>query len=212
MKMQGIISTSKHEFSYFPLDLYQIHHRKETQEMLRFQPKRLFFILLPCILIIGAMIPIATFAATPKHQAVSATTTSETSTTVTIMNRCGPMGLGFTFEGPFKLATLKNGQEIEGSALVTGDDATHEQEALSIYAVAQSFIRLIFANTGSHSFQYEAHIAAGTTVDVVACYVLVRDDDESDFTSSSFFTIHTATVKYEVEQAGTNDAETSSGI
>lgn len=189
--------------------------------MLRFPPKRIFYILLPCILIIGAMIPIATFAATPKHQAASATTTSETSTTVSIMNRCGPSlpGATFTFEGPFKLATLNNGQEIEGSALVAGDDATHEQEALSIYVVGKSFIKLFLANTPSHNFEYEAHIAAGSTVDVVACWVLIRDDDEGDFASSTFFTgmpptipPHIATVKYEVEQAGSNDTETSGGI
>jgi len=165
-------------------------------------------VLVPCVLAIGIMLPLSAFAATAKHQAATAATIATASTTVSIKNRCGPTTLIPPLEGPFKLATLSNGQEIDITATVTGDDATHEQEALSVYAVGQSFINIVFANTGTHSFEYEDHITAGT-VDVVACFVLLRDDDESDFTlpAATFFAVHTATVKYEVEAASIKESE-----
>ena len=36
---------------------------------------------------------------------------------------------------------------------------------------------------------------------------LVRGDDEPDFTSTDFFTYHTASMKYEVEQAPIKESE-----
>jgi len=169
--------------------------------------KRLLMVLVPCVLIIGIMLPLTAFAATAKHQAPAVVKTANTATTVTVNNRCGPNSLVPPLEGPFTLATLSNGQEIDITTTVTGDDATHEQEVLSVYADGQPFIHIVFANTGTHSFEYEAHIAAGTTVNVLACFVLVRFDDESDFTSTAFFTFHAATVTYEVESASLSEKE-----
>lgn len=175
--------------------------------------KRLLMVLVPCVLVFGIMLPLTAFAAAAKHQAPAAAQAADATTTVSIKNRCGPASLeppnSTVLEGAFTLDTLKNGQEIDITATVTGDDATHEQEALSVYAVGQPFIRIIFANTGTQSFEYEAHIGAGNTVPVVTCFVLLRDDDESDFTlpAATFFAVHTATVKYEVEAASIKESE-----
>ena len=162
--------------------------------------KRYFIIFAACFLLVGALIPIVSHAASSAH-AASATQqgepTNQASITVPITHRCGPKGLNFAFEGPQTIATLKQGQEIDITAKVTGDDMNFEQEALSIYAVAQPLIRLVMANTGPHTFEFNATQPGVTTV--VACFVLIRDDDEDDFTAPDFFTVHTATVGYAVE-------------
>ena len=168
--------------------------------MRHFPFKRYFIIVAACLLLLGALIPIVTHAASSAH-AASPTQQVEPKNqalaTVHITNRCGPKGLNFTFEGPQTIATLNQGQELDFTAKVTGDDLNFEQEALSIYAVAQPSIKLVMANSGSHSFEFKATQSGVTTV--VACFVLIRDDDEADFTAPNFFTVHTATVGYAVE-------------
>jgi hypothetical protein len=164
--------------------------------------KRYFIIVAACILLVGAFVPLVVHSASSAH-AASTTQQGEpkihTLKTVPIKNRCGPQGLGFTFEGPQTIATLNQGQEIDITAKVTGDDGNVEQEALSIYAKGQPSIQLILANSGPNTFEFNATDPGVTTV--VACFVLIRYDDEQggDFTASDFFTYHTATVKYEVE-------------
>ena len=177
--------------------------------MLRFRPKRLFFILLPCILIIGVMIPIATFAASSRHQAASVTT--ETISTLTVTNRCVTPPAATASEGPQTLATLNKGQEIEGSAVMTGNDANSEEEGLAVYEVNGPAALLVKANFPARIFEFTAHT---NNIQVVVCFVQLKDDDDGDFntTQHDFLLGHSASVKFEVEQAGTNDAETSSGI
>lgn len=49
---------------------------------------------------------------------------------------------------------------------------------------------------------------------VVVCFVQIGGDDDQDCNvpQSAFILDHPASVKFEVEQAGSNDTETSSGI
>ena len=164
--------------------------------MSRFAFMRPLIVLVSCILLIGALSPLTTFAASltqmnsgSANTAAQATDTCEhpfflpwvcwSSNTaaektdippvektdtppVKIVNRCGtiypstvtfPAGVTNGLEGRQQIVPLKKGQKIKGSATVTGDDATHEQEALSIYADGQPFTTIVFANTGKQSFQ-----------------------------------------------------------
>lgn len=177
--------------------------------MLRFPPKRFLFILIPCILIISAMIPIATFAASTKHQAAAVAT--ETFSTVTVTNRCVTPPAATAPEGPQAIVTLNKGQEIEGSAVMTGNDVNHEEEALTVYELNGPAAILVKANFPARNFEFTAHT---NNIQVVVCFAQIADDDDGDFNvpQNIFLLDHTASVKFEVEQAGTIDTETSSGI
>lgn len=109
-------------------------------------------------------------------------------TTVTINSRCG-------IEGAQAIVTLNKGQEIHIAATATGNDGTHEDEALSVFAVGHRFIRIVTANTGTHRFEYEANQKG---VEIDACWSLVRNDDDSDDRSATFFVDHVATVTYRI--------------
>src|SRR5438105_1530815 len=105
-----------------------------------------------CFLFITMILAFATFAALPAQ--THAASAGQGNSPLVISNRCGPAPT--PLEGPQTLVTLNKGQTIKGSAIVTGDDETHEEEALSIYADGQPFIQLFQANTGRHDFHYTA--------------------------------------------------------
>jgi len=155
------------------------------------------------------MIPIATFAASAKHQA--AVVATETISTVTVTNRCVTPPAATAPEGPQTLVTLKKGQEIEGSAVMTGNDVNHEEEALAVYELNGPAAILVKANFHARNFEFTAHT---NNIQVVVCLAQIGDDDDADFNvpQNVFLQDHSASVKFEVEQAGSNDAETSSGI
>lgn len=141
--------------------------------MLHFLFNRRSLIILATSLLVALIVPTTVFAASA---AVSTTITS----------RCG-------IEGAQVIVTLNKGQEIKVTAVATGNDGTHEDEALSVFAEGHRFIKVITANTGPRTFEFTAK-ENGVNFD--ACWSLVRNDDDGDYASASFFVDHVATVTY----------------
>ena len=169
--------------------------------MLHLSFKRYLIILAPCILLIGIVVPLKTFAASPTHQAVSKNAVV-TLVTLTATNRC-------VVEGAQTIVTLNKGQEIEGSAVMTSsEDGNHEEEALVLYELHGSGAILVKANSGSQKFEFSVQ---HNNDQIQVCYAQINMDDESDFnlTQAQFLAIHAASVKYEVEQANYIENEIS---
>ena len=161
--------------------------------------KRLLMVLVPCVLIIGIMVPLTAFAASAKHQAAS-----DTKITLVVTNRCIVTG-----EGPQAIVTLNKGQEIEGSAVMTGNDADHEEEALALYELNGPSAALIKANFGPRNFEFTA---SRNGLQVVVCFAQTGSDDDGDFglSMAAFDALHPASVTYEVELANVQEASSSS--
>ena len=168
--------------------------------MLHFSFKRYLIILVPCILLIGIMVPLNTFAASSTHQAQAVPKNARATFNVT--NRC-------VVEGAQTIVTLNKGQEIEGSAVMTGDDAVHEEEAITLYELDGAGAKLIKANFGSKHFEFTAQ---HNNDQIEVCYAQTDMDDDGDFnvSQSQFLSVHSATVTYEVESTNNSDSETSS--
>ena len=149
--------------------------------MSRFVSLRSLVILAPLVVLIGVMVPLATLAASPA-----------TDPTVTVTNRCTVPG-----EGPQVIATFKKGQEVTGSAVMTGNDAKDEEEALSLSVPGSSFALLVKANFGPKSF---AFTTTRNNQQLVACYVQIRADDDGDWLLATFATDHPASVKYSINK------------
>lgn len=165
--------------------------------MKRFPFKRHLIILVPCILLIGAIVPLATFAASPARQA-----SSEQTTTVTVKNRC-------VIEGRQTLVTLKSGQEIKGSAVMKGNDTNHEEEALALYEVNGPSAILVKANFGAKNFEFTA---SQNNLQVVVCFAQTAGDDDGDFSApqAAYDAAHPASVRFEIEPANTTDNDETS--
>lgn len=161
--------------------------------------KRLLMVLVPCVLIFGIMLPLTAFAAS-NHQTIPVT-----KTTFVVTNRC----IVSPAEGPQTIVTLNKGQEIEGSAVMTGNDADHEEEALALYELNGPSAILVKANFGPRNFEFTA---SRNGLQVVVCYTQIGSDDDSDFNvpMATFDAAHPASVTYEVEQANIPEASNSS--
>ncbi len=163
--------------------------------MLRFKPSRLFFILAPCVLLIGLIIPVVAFAKTPSSHASAVSNWSKTYT-VAVTQDClrvvnPPAGAGRQVIGTFNA-----NQEVEGTVVMKSGDATEiYQEAIALIETNGSFTKLILANGVTHNFEFTTHSKGDK---LTACFANVGGDDESDTTPPNSDD-HSGTVTFKYE-------------
>lgn len=150
------------------------------------------------LLIIGVMVPLATFAKSSVQQP-SAVQTSvvlpnwNTPTTVTVTTDCRKVV--FPTPGRQVIGTFNANHEVQGSGVMTSGDATEvNQEAIALIETNGSFTKLIFATGVAQNFHFTVHVNGDK---LTACFANIGPDDEGD-TNPGSTSDHTGSITFQV--------------
>jgi hypothetical protein len=147
--------------------------------MSRFASLRSLVILAPLVVLIGVMIPLATFAKGPIQNTASSAS-NDPSKLFAIRNdaNCNVPNVA---NNPEVLFTFHAHDQVSGLAQMVSADATESnQEVLVLKETKGPFTKTIIPNTGTQSFKFTATRNGDR---LTACYTLIGPDDESDLTN-----------------------------
>ena len=152
------------------------------------------------LLIIGVMVPLATFAKSSAQQP-SAVTTSvvlpnwNVPTKVTVTTDCRKVV--FPTPGRQVIGTFNANHEVQGSGVMTSGDLTEvNQEAIALIETNGSFTKLIFATGVAQNFHFTVHVNGDK---LTACFANIGPDDEGD-TNPGSTSDHTGSITFQVRQ------------
>lgn len=152
------------------------------------------------LLIIGVMVPLATFAKSSAQQP-SAVQTSvvqpnwSVATAVTVTTDCRKVV--FPTPGRQVIGTFTANHEVQGSGVMTSGDPTEvNEEAIALIETNGSFTKLIFATGVAQNFHFTVHVNGDK---LTACFANIGPDDELDTTPGNT-SDHTGSITFQVRQ------------
>lgn len=152
------------------------------------------------LLIIGIMVPLATFAKSSVQQPSTVSTSTvvpnwSVPTKVTVTTDCRKVV--FPTPGRQVIGTFNANHEVIGSGVMTSGDATEvNQEAIALIETNGSFTKLIFATGVVQTFHFTVHVNGDK---LTACFANIGPDDEGD-TNLGSADDHTGSVTFQVRQ------------
>ena len=152
------------------------------------------------LLIIGIMVPLATFAKSSVQQLSTVPSSTvvpnwSVPTKVTVTTDCRKVV--FPTPGRQVIGTFNANHEVIGSGVMTSGDATEvNQEAIALIETNGSFTKLIFATGVAQTFHFNVHVNGDK---LTACFANIGPDDEGD-TNPGSVDDHTGSVTFQVRQ------------
>lgn len=173
--------------------------------MVHFKFNRTLFIVVACLLLVGAMVATKTFVASPTHAASPTQNKSEQAKRLLFaISNTANCNVPNTADQPETLYTFHKGDQVSGLAeVVSSTDSTENmEEVLVLKETKGPFTATIIPNSGSHSFKFSAK---ANNDQLTACIKLIGTiDDESDLSNGGLID-HPAAVTLRVAPAGDTD-------
>ncbi len=152
------------------------------------------------LLIIGVMIPLATFAKSSAQQPSTVQSSTvvpnwSVPTKVTVTTDC--RNVVFPSPGRQVIGTFNANHEVLGSGVMSSADSGEiNQEAIALIETNGSFTKLVFATGVAQNFHFTVHVNGDK---LTACFANIGPDDEGD-TNPGGVDDHTGSVTFQVRQ------------
>ena len=171
--------------------------------MQRIPFKGLFIILIPCILLVGVIVPLAVFAKAPAHSSPthssSVQSSDELKSRLFAINNAATCNIPGQNDNPEVLFTFQAQAEVTGLTRIVSADVTEaNEEVLVLKETKGPFTMTVQPNTGPHPFKFTA---TKNGDQLTACYTLIGHDDEGDMFGGPGNPLmdHPAAVSFTVE-------------